>query len=72
MIGAEMTEQEQEQQGLGIEATDYEVAVNVPSGEVRVLFRNEVGILSSHVMDAPEAYAFAQKILQGYDRVEGL
>lgn len=55
-----------------VEATDYEIAVDVPSGEMMILFKNEVGVLSTHVMQSHEAYAFAQRMLRGYDRLEGL
>lgn len=55
-----------------VEATDYEIAVDVPGGEMMILFKNEVGVLSTHVMQSHEVYAFAQRMLRGYDRLEGL
>lgn len=55
-----------------VEATDYDIAVSIPDGEMRILFRNVSGVLSTHVMPSHEAYAFAQRILRGYDQLEGL
>lgn len=55
-----------------VEANDYEIAVDVPGGEMMILFRNDIGVLSTHVMPSHEAYAFAQRILRGYDKIEGL
>lgn len=54
------------------EANDYEIAVDVPGGEMMILFKNDTGVLSTHVMSSHEAYTFAQRMLRGYDRIEGL
>jgi hypothetical protein len=55
-----------------VEATDYEIAVDVPGGEMMILFKNNIGVLSTHVMSSHEAYTFAHRMLRGYDRIEGL
>lgn len=55
-----------------ISADDYEVAVDEERGLVRVLFRNSTEPLSYQIFTSDEVYAFAQKLLRGYDKLEGL
>jgi hypothetical protein len=53
-------------------ADDYEVAVDETRGLVRILFRNSTGPLSYQIFTSDELYQFAQKLLKGYDKLEGL
>lgn len=53
-------------------ADDYEVAIDKEQGLMRILHCNNEGVLSYQVLSSDEAYQFAQKILRGYDTLEGL
>jgi len=53
-------------------ADGYEVAIDRDQSLMRILHRNATGVLSYQVLPADEAYALAQKILQGYDQLEGI
>jgi hypothetical protein len=55
------------------EADEYSIEVSVPDNEMRIQFFNEdLGALSSFTCKAADAYDFARRILQGYDRLEGI
>lgn len=53
-------------------ADDFEIAIDRGQGLMRILHRNNSGVLSYQVLPADEAYALAQKILKGYDQLEGI
>lgn len=54
-------------------ATGYEIAICPAENEMRILFRNELGlVVSNYVCDASTAYEMASKILKGYDKLEGI
>lgn len=56
-----------------VEADGYSIALNIPGNEMRIKFTHEeFGPLSSFICSAPEAYELAQRILRGYDKLEGL
>lgn len=70
-----MAEQEMEIQldeELLTEADRYSIDLNVGEGMMRICFLNEDGVLSSMTSDSAGVYAFAQQILRGYDKLEGL
>jgi hypothetical protein len=54
------------------EATEYSIETNIDDGAFRLQFHNEDGVLSSFTTDAPGAYDLAQRILRGYDKLEGI
>lgn len=54
------------------EATEYSIETNAKDGSMRIQFHNDDGVLSSFITDAPGAYELAQRILCGYDRLEGI
>jgi hypothetical protein len=53
-------------------ADDYEVAIDREKGLMRIIHRNGAGILSYQVLPSDDAYNLAQKILKGYDQLEGI
>lgn len=53
-------------------ATEYSIETNIDDNKMRFQFHNEEGLLSTYTMDAPEAYLMAQRILRGYDKLEGI
>jgi hypothetical protein len=54
------------------EATDYSIETSQDNDLMRIQFHNEEGLLSSLTTDSAGAYEFAQRILRGYDAMEGL
>lgn len=56
----------------GDAATGYDIQISEPDNEMRIRLLDEDGVIGSYVMTAPEAYTFAQAVLRGYDRLEGL
>lgn len=55
-----------------LEANEYSIDTNIDDGAFRLQFHNEFGTLSTFTTDAPGAYDLAQRILRGYDKLEGL
>lgn len=55
-----------------LEADRYTIGVNPDDGLLRVRFLNEDGLLSSFTTDSGGAYDLAQRILRGFDKLEGL
>lgn len=53
-------------------ADDYEVQIDRESGLMRIMHCNNGITLSYQILQSDEAYIFAQKILRGYDQLEGL
>lgn len=53
-------------------ATDYAIDIDMASNEMRIQHCDEDGVICTQVLTAPEAYTYAQKILRGYDRLEGI
>ncbi len=54
-------------------AEDYEIGISIPDNEMRITMIDDCGDpISFFICDAPEAYAFAQKILKAYDELEGI
>lgn len=57
----------------GVEADGYRVSVNVPDGELRLVLCDKAGkAISQYTCEAQEGYTLAQKILRGYDKLEGI
>ena len=54
------------------EAVEYTIETNIDDGAFRLQFHNEAGVLSSFTTDSGGAYDLAQRILRGYDKLEGL
>ena len=54
------------------EAVEYTIETNINDGAFRLQFHNEDGVLSSFTTDSGGAYDLAQRILRGYDKLEGL
>ena len=54
------------------EATEYSIETNIDDGMMKLGFYNEHGELATYTMVSEEAYAFAQRVLRGYDRLEGI
>jgi hypothetical protein len=54
------------------DATEYSIGVSVDDGLIRIRFHNGEGLLSSFVTDSAGAYDLAQRILRGYDELEGI
>ena len=53
-------------------AEDYEIAIDRQQGLMRFAHKSAGGVLSYQVLEPDEAYALAQKILRGYDKLEGI
>lgn len=53
-------------------ATDYEIQISEPDREMRIVHRDEDGVISSMILTSDEAYTYAHRILRGYDKLEGL
>lgn len=55
-----------------VDATEYSIGVSIPDNAFKLEFHNQFGMLSSFVTDSAGAYELAQRILRGYDKLEGL
>jgi hypothetical protein len=55
------------------EAAEYTIRTNINDGAFCLQFHNEDGtLLSSFTTDSTGAYDLAQRILRGFDKLEGL
>lgn len=58
---------------VDVEADAYGINYNIDEGAFRLQFYDEDGgVLSSFTTDAAGAYELAQRILRGYDKLEGI
>lgn len=55
-----------------LEADRYTIGTSADDGLLRLRFYNEDGLLSSFTSDSAGAYDLAQRILRGFDQLEGL
>jgi len=57
---------------IDADATEYSIGLDTASGEARLRFYNEFGMLSSFVSDSTGIYDLAQRLLRAYDKLEGI
>ncbi len=55
-----------------VEANSYSIKTNIDEGKMCIQFYNEEGVLSSLTTDSVGAFDFAQRVLRGYDHMEGI
>lgn len=53
-------------------ANDWAMQISPSDMEMRLQFAVDGKVICNHVLSSEEAYAFAKRILGGYDRLEGL
>lgn len=58
---------------IGPQAAGFRIGVNMPEGKLRIILCDENGVGLAHLeFISPDAYGFADHILKGYDRLEGI